>query len=353
MSSRADRLAASVADKGLDALLITNMPNVRWATGFTGTNGIALVGPEIRLFFTDFRYVEQAAEQVPDYEHRRAGRDLLSDVADCLQGRTGFEDQWMSVRAHGRLQEAVNGRAELVGGSGIVEALREVKEPQEIEAMRAAAQLADQAYQELADAGIAGRTEAQIAATLEVRMRELGAEDRSFPAIVASGAHGALPHAVPRDLPVERDTLMIIDMGCVVDGYCSDCTRTFATGSISDDARAIYDLVSRAQLAGLEAVRAGADCRAVDAVARDLIDAAGHGEEYGHGLGHGVGLEIHEGPRLAQTASGSLHAGNTVSVEPGVYLPGRLGVRIEDLVAVTDDGCDILTGFTKELVTLD
>jgi Xaa-Pro aminopeptidase len=352
VNARVDRLAESVAEHGLDALLITNLPNLRWATGFTGTNGAAVVGPDVRVFFTDFRYVEQAAEQVPDFERLRAGRDLLADVAERVQGRIGFEDQWLSVRAHGRLQEAADERAELVGASGIVEALREVKEPHEIETMRAAARIADQVYAELAETGIAGRTEKQIAAALEVRMRELGAEDRSFPAIVASGAHGALPHAVPRDRAVERDTFMIVDMGCVVDGYCSDCTRTFATGAVSEEAQEVYDLVARAQLAGLAAVRAGADCRGVDAVARDIIDAAGQGEHYGHGLGHGVGLEVHEGPRLAQTANGSLRTGNTVSVEPGVYLPGKLGVRIEDLVAVTDAGCDILTGFTKDLVTL-
>ena len=353
MSGRADRLADAVAEQGLAALLITNLPNLRWATGFTGTNGMAVVGPDARLFFTDFRYVEQAADQVPDFERLRAGRDLLADVAGRLSGRVGFEDQWLSVRAYGRLEDAVGDAVELVGASGIVESLREVKEPHEIDTMRAAAAIADQAYAELAETGIAGRTEKQIAAALEVRMRELGAEDRSFPAIVASGAHGALPHAVPRDVPVERDTLMIVDMGCVVDGYCSDCTRTFATGAISDEAHEVYELVSRAQLAGLNAVRAGADCRAVDLVTREIIDAAGHGDHFGHGLGHGVGLEVHEGPRLAQTATGSLRTGNTVSVEPGVYLPGKLGVRIEDLVAVTDDGCDILTGFTKELVTLD
>jgi Xaa-Pro aminopeptidase len=210
-----------------------------------------------------------------------------------------------------------------------------------------------QAYGELAETGIAGRTEKQIAAALEVRMRELGAEDRSFPAIVASGPHGALPHAVPRDVPVERDTFMIVDMGCVYDGYCSDCTRTFATGSVGDEAMQVYELVARAQLAGLEAVRAGADCRGVDSVARDMIAVAGHAEHFGHGLGHGVGLEIHEGPRLAQTANGTLRAGSTVSVEPGVYLPGEIGVRIEDLVAVTESGCDILTGFPKSLVSLD
>lgn len=352
MRSRADRLADSVAARGLDALLITNLPNLRWATGFTGTSGAAIVGPDVRVFLTDFRYVEQAAEQVPGYERARAGHDLLGAAAERLEGRVGFEDQWLSVRGHGRLRDAVGERAELVGASGLVEALREVKEPHELDAMRAAAGIADQAYAELAETGIAARTEKQIAAAIEVRMRELGAEDRSFPAIVASGAHAALPHAVPRDAPVERDTFMIVDIGCVVDGYCSDCTRTFATGGLDDSAVSLYELVARAQLAGLDAVRAGAECRGVDAVAREIIDAAGHAEHFGHGLGHGVGLEVHEGPRLGQTADGNLQAGHTVSVEPGVYVPGELGVRIEDLVAVTDTGCDVLTGFTKALVSL-
>jgi Xaa-Pro aminopeptidase len=350
--SRTDRLVELLGARGLDSLLVTDLTNVRYLTGFTGTNGACIVTPDERLFFTDFRYVEQASAQVQGFEQLQAGRDLLGDVAARLNGRVGFEDQWVSVRAHGRVRAAAADDVELVGASGVVEGLREVKEPHEVEAMRAAAQIADTAYTELAERGIDGRTEKQIAAELEVRMRQLGADDRSFPAIVASGAHGALPHAVPRDVAVERDTFMIVDMGCVVDGYCSDCTRTFATGAIGDEAQAVYDLVARAQLAGLEAVQAGADCRAVDTVARDIIDGAGHGEHYGHGLGHGVGLEVHEGPRLAQTAEGSLRAGNTVSVEPGVYLPGVLGVRIEDLVVVTDAGCDILTGFTKSLVTL-
>jgi Xaa-Pro aminopeptidase len=352
MSSRTDRLADAVGAQGLDALLITNLPNLRWATGFTGSNGAAIIGPDVRLFFTDFRYVEQAAAQVPDYERLRASQNLLADLGERLHGRVGFEDQWLSVRSHERLREAAADDVELVGASGIVERLREVKDPHELEIMRVAAGLADQAYAELAERGIDGRTEQQVAADLEVRMRQLGASDRSFPAIVASGAHGALPHAVARDVPVERDTLMVVDMGCVVDGYCSDCTRTFATGGITDEAMEIYELVSRAQLAALDAVRAGADCRAVDTVSRDIISDAGHGDHYGHGLGHGVGLEVHEGPRLAQSATGTLRAGNTVTVEPGVYVPGMLGVRIEDLVAVTDDGCEIISGFTKSLVTL-
>jgi Xaa-Pro aminopeptidase len=344
-------LGEAVAERGLDALLVTYLPNLRWVTGFTGSNGACVVGPDARLFLTDFRYVEQAAEQVHGFERVRAGRDLLGEVGARLSGRVGFEDASLSVRSHMRLSDAASD-AELEPASGAVEALREVKDDAELDAMRAAARIADQAYEELAERGIDGRTEKQIAADLEFAMRRLGADDRSFPPIVASGARGALPHAEPRDLAVERDTLMVVDMGCVVDGYCSDCTRTFATGDVADGMLAVYDLVARAQLAALDAIRAGAGCRDVDGVARDIIAAAGHADHYGHGLGHGVGLEVHEGPRLAQTAEGTLQAGNTVTVEPGVYVPGAFGVRIEDLVAVTESGREILSGFRKDLVRL-
>jgi Xaa-Pro aminopeptidase len=345
-------VAERLAERGLDALLVTDLPNLRWVSGFTGSNGACLVAPERRVFFTDFRYTEQAAEQVPDFERLNAGRDLLGRVAEQLTGRVGFEDATLSVRSHAKLVAAAGEGVELVPASGIVEKLREVKDEHELAAMRAAAEISDRAYEELVERGIDGRTERRIAFDLETRMRELGADDRSFGAIVASGAHGALPHAEPRDIPVERDTLVVIDMGCMVDGYCSDCTRTFATGTLDDDARGVYELVARAQREALEAIRPGAAYRDVDTVSRDIIGAAGHGEHYGHGLGHGVGLEVHEGPRLAQSAEGELVAGNTVTVEPGVYLPGRLGVRIEDLVVVTDSGADRLTHFTKDLVTL-
>lgn len=353
MSTRVERVAAAVQERGLDALVVTHLPNVRWLTGFTGTNGAAVVGRDARMFFTDFRYVEQAAEQVRDFDRVRAGRDLLGDLAGHLSGgRIGFEDEWLSVKAHSGLTKAVAGRIELVPASGVVEAQREVKDESELAAIRAACQLADQAYESLVERGIDGRSERQIATDLELLMFSLGAEERSFPAIVASGGHAALPHAEPRDLPVVDGSFMIVDMGCVVDGYCSDCTRTFAIGAVDDRAREVYELVARAQSEALAAVRPDAECRAVDSVAREVIEAAGHGEHFGHGLGHGVGLVVHEGPRLAQTATGTLRAGNVVSVEPGVYLPGEMGVRIEDLVVVTDDGAEILTGFPKHLITL-
>jgi Xaa-Pro aminopeptidase len=326
---------------------------VRYLTGFTGTNGACVVTRDERLFFTDFRYVEQARTQVPEYERVEAGRDMLGDLSGRLRGRAGFDDEHLSVAAHAKLAEKVGTGAELVRAGGLVEQLRAVKEPEEVAAMRAAAELATAAYESLRERGLAGRTEREAAIQLVRFMEDAGAEGPSFPPIVAAAEHGASPHAVPRDVEIPRDTLVVIDMGALVDGYCSDCTRTLATGSPGDGALEIYELVLRAQMEALAATKAGAQNREVDAVAREIIDAAGHAAHFGHGLGHGVGLEVHEAPRLGKTADGALEAGNAVTVEPGVYLPGDVGVRIEDLVIVTDGEPDILTGFPKELVTVD
>ena len=259
----------------------------------------------------------------------------------------------MSVREHAQLRELLPDRVELVGVEGIVERLRAVKEPDEIEPMRGAAQLADEAFERLLERGLVGRTEREIALALEQEMRERGAERPSFDSIVAAGAHGALPHASPRDVEIAGGQLVVIDWGAQLDGYCSDCTRTIAAGEPGDVAAGVYELVLEAQLAGVEAVRAGADAREVDGVARAVIEAGGHGEHFGHGLGHGVGLEVHEAPRLSQRSDDVLAAGNVVTVEPGVYLPGDFGVRIEDLVVVTDDGGEILTTVSKELTVVD
>jgi Xaa-Pro aminopeptidase len=351
--TRTDRLVELLEARELDSLLVTDLLNVRYLTGFTGTNGACVITRDERLFFTDFRYVEQARTQVPEYERVEAGRDMLGDLSGRLRGRAGFDDEHLTVAAHAKLAEKLGTDVVLVRAGGLVEQLRAVKEPEEVAAMRAAAELATAAYESLRERGLVGRTEREVAIQLVRFMEDAGAEGPSFPPIVAAAEHGASPHAVPRDVEIPRDTLVVIDMGAMVDGYCSDCTRTLATGSPGDGALEIYELVLRAQTEALAATRAGAQNRDVDAVAREIIDAAGHAEHFGHGLGHGVGLEVHEAPRLGKTADGALEAGNAVTVEPGVYLPGEVGVRIEDLVIVTGGEPDILTGFPKELVSVD
>jgi Xaa-Pro aminopeptidase len=352
VSTRAERLEERLAERDLDALVVTNLVNVRYLTGYTGSNGVAVVGPGLRLFFTDFRYLTQAAEEVPSFERVQGQRDLLGDVAERLSGRVGFEDATLSVRKHERLRGLVGGRAELVPAGDLVEKLRAVKEPAEAKAIGAAAALADRALTEVLSRGLAGRTEHEVAVDLEHAMRVLGAEAPSFPSIVASGAHGALPHAQPRREPIATGVLVTIDWGAVLDGYCSDCTRTYATGPLDDDVAAGYELVRSVQERSLGAVRAGAEGKAVDTLGREEIAAAGHGEHYGHGLGHGVGLEVHEAPNMSQRSTDTLVAGNVVTVEPGIYVPGRFGVRIEDLVVVTEGGCEVLSSLPKSLTVV-
>jgi Xaa-Pro aminopeptidase len=352
--ARADRLAAALGEREVDALLVTDLANVRWLTGFTGSNALALVGGGgERLFLTDFRYLTQSAEQVPGAWARDIAQELLGAVAAKLPAegplRLGFDDAHLSVRDHGKLAEAVRDGVRLVPAGGAVEELRRRKDAAELEAIRAAARLADTALEEVLERGLAGRTERDVALDLEFTMRRLGAQGPSFPPIVAGGAHGALPHAEPRDVAIEPGVLCTIDWGAQLDGYASDCTRTFATGEVDPRDAEVYELVRRAQEEALAAVRPGPTGREVDAVARGIIEAAGHGEHFGHGLGHGVGLEVHEGPRLSRQSDDRLEAGQVVTVEPGVYVPGATGVRIEDLVAITEDGCEVLSSLPKEL----
>jgi Xaa-Pro aminopeptidase len=357
VKARAERLAELVADAGADVLVVSNLVNVRYLTGYTGTNGLALVGPRTRTFITDFRYVEQATEEVhPSFERRRASQDLIKAIGEALpEGalRLGFEDEHTSVREHELLAKLLPERVELVAVNGLVERLRAVKEPDEIEYIRAATVLADAAFERLIRDGLIGRTEREVAIALEHDMRERGADRASFGTIVAAGAHGALPHAQPREVEIKRGDLVVIDWGAELDGYCSDCTRTLAAGEPGDEARDVYELVLEAQLAGLQAVKAGAGGREVDSVARAVIEAGGHGDQFGHGLGHGVGLAVHEAPRLSQRSDDELRPGNVVTVEPGVYVPGRFGVRIEDLVVTIEGGCEVLTSVPKRLIVSD
>jgi len=355
---RAEKLAGLVAERGDDALLVTDLVNVRYLTGFTGTSGLAIVGPRARIFLTDFRYVERAAEEVPDYDRRRGQADMLASAADLIGElgaglQIGFDDVHLSVRAHRKLSEHLGDRATLEPAGGLVEELRAVKDEDEIEAIARAAKLADRAYEWLiSEHGLAGHTERAVALAMERHVQDIGADGVSFPPIVAAGAHGALPHAEPRNVEIPRDVLVVVDFGAILDGYCSDCTRTFATGDVGDEARETYELVRGAQADALEAILPGANVRDVDGVARKHIEAAGKGDLFGHGLGHGVGLEVHEAPRVAPSGEGELAVGNVVTVEPGVYVPGSHGVRIEDLVVVAPDGPRVLTPVPKGLTVV-
>jgi Xaa-Pro aminopeptidase len=351
-SARADRLMELLEERDLDCLLVTDLVNLRYLTGFTGTNGACVVARDERVFLTDFRYVELAEEQVHGFERITVERDVLADVAARLRGKSGFDEAHLSVADHRKLEEKVADDVELVPAAGLVERLREVKDEGELRAIAEAAKLADRVYDALFERGIVGSTEREVARWLEHEVRDRGAEP-AFPVIVAAGPNGARPHAVPGDAAIPANTLVVVDMGARLEDYCSDCTRTLATGKLEEQASEVYELVRVAQETALGAIRAGVGCRDADAVAREVIESAGHGERFGHGLGHGVGLEVHEGPRLSKKAEGELRAGNVVTVEPGVYLPGEFGVRIEDLVVVRDDGCDVLTGFSKALVTVD
>lgn len=358
-AGRDERLTGLLAGAEIDVLLVTQLDNVRYLTGYTGSNGIALVGPATRIFISDFRYLEQAAEEVGGAFERLtapAPQDLLDLVTDALPAgelRLGFEADHVSVQMHERLRELLPERVELVGTEALVEMLRAVKDAEEVSRIRAATALADASFERLLREGLVGRTEREVALALENDMRQRGAPRASFETIVAAGAHGALPHAQPRDVEIRRGEIVVIDWGAELEGYCSDCTRTVAAGEAGEDAREVYELVLAAQLTGLKALRGGSDAREVDASARRVIEAASRGEHFGHGLGHGVGLAVHEAPRLSPRSDDKLRTGNVVTVEPGVYLPGNFGVRIEDLAIVTDDGCEVLTSIPKRLITVE
>jgi Xaa-Pro aminopeptidase len=360
-AGRRDRLRQTAAANGLDAVLVTDLLNVRYLTGFTGSNGVLLVRTDgADLLGTDGRYTTQAGAQVPDVELLidRATLPALARAA-LAEGTTrlGYESHVVTVDELRGLEGLAGeaGRAvELVSVRRTVETLRAIKDDGEIEALRRACAVADQALAELAAEGALrpGRTELQVGRELDARMLALGAEAPSFETIVAAGANSAIPHHRP-DATVLRDgDFLKLDFGATVDGYHSDMTRTLVLGHAADWQREVYELVAASQAAGRAALAVGADVAAVDAAARDVIVAAGHGEHFTHGLGHGVGLEIHEAPGISALGAGSLAAGMAVTVEPGVYLPGHGGVRIEDTLIVTDDEPELLTLTSKELLVL-
>ena len=342
--SRVDSLRASLEEP----LLVTNGVNVRYLVGFSSSNAALFVEPERVRLFTDFRYAE-TARAVEGVEFVETKRSLVGALAELLDGTVGFEADAVSYASWEVLRA---GGLELVPRRGVVEALRAVKDESELEKIRRAGEITSEGYARLADERFVGRTERKLAWRLEDLFRELGADAPAFESIVASGPNAAKPHARPTDRTMEAGETIVIDAGAMVEGYNADCTRTFATGPLPEELKAAYQATLEGQLAGLEAVRAGVTGIDADAAARDKIEAAGLGEHFGHGLGHGVGLEVHEAPRLSRESSDTLVAGNVATVEPGVYLAGLGGIRIEDLVVVTDGEPEILTSFTKDLITV-
>ncbi|CCH33568.1 Xaa-Pro peptidase family protein [Actinosynnema sp. NPDC047251] len=358
-STRRATLRASLRDRELDALLVTNLLNIRYLTGFTGSNAALLVSAEsdeTSVFCTDGRYLTQAERQVPDLERvidRPCDVALATRAGEAGLRRAGYESRHVTVEALDALTDAA-GPAALVRAPGLVEELRLVKDDAEIEALRMACAAADRALAGLIEHGglRAGRTEREIARELESRMLDHGASGPSFESIVAAGANSAVPHHRPTDAVVHAGDFVKLDFGALVDGYHSDMTRTLVVGQAADWQRDLYELVAASQAAGRQALAPGTALDAVDAAARGVIEEAGYGEQFLHGLGHGVGLQIHEAPALSKAGAGTLLPGMAVTVEPGVYLAGRGGVRIEDTLVVRQGAPELLTLTTKELVVV-
>lgn len=344
MSERVDRLRESLEEP----LLVTAPANVRYLSGFVSSNAALLVEPDRMRLFTDFRYAE-GARAVEGVEVEPIERNLYASLSQLLVGRIGFE---ASAVTYASWETLAQGQVELVPRRGLVEALRAVKDGRELRAIRSAAAITNRMYEQLATERFVGRTERELAWRIAVLFHELGAEGEAFPVTVAAGENGARPHTDPGDRAIAPGQTVVVDTGCIVDGYCSDCTRTFATGTLPDRLAEAYEVCLTAQEESLAAVRAGARGDDVDAVARRRIEAAGFGDAFGHGLGHGVGLLVHEDPRLAPKSESMLSTGNVVTVEPGIYLSGLGGIRIEDLVVVTDGVPEVLTTFPKQLTTV-
>lgn len=352
-SNRRRKLAAELASQRIEAMLVTHLTHVRYLTGFTGSNGGLLLRKDLSATMaTDGRYTTQIAQEVPDVEvliGRAVGPTLLAGLEGPL--RVGFEADYVTVAELQKLQEATPEDVTLVPVSGVIEAHRLIKGNDELDALEELAAMATAALEGLInDGGVrAGRTEREIAADLEYRMRMGGAERPSFDTIIASGPNSAKPHHGAEDRVLEDGDIVTIDYGAYAGGFNSDCTRTFIVGEPDDFAKEIYDVVLRAQLAGVAAAVPGAKLVDVDAASRKVIEEAGYGEYFVHSTGHGIGLDVHEGPYAAKTGEGELAPGMTLTIEPGIYVPGKGGVRIEDTLIITDGAPRSITTFPKEL----
>ena len=359
MNEFAQRLLAKLPANS--AYVSLRPENRRFLTGITSSNGMVLVCEEKQVFYTDFRYITMANKDIrPGYEVKILEKSFAKTLADEIPASVKnvyFEDTYLSYAEYSAFAEALADRFSLIGDEKALSDLRIVKSEEEIEKIKVAQSFTDKAFAHVCEF-IASRwkagdlTETRIAAEIDYAMKCAGAANPSFDTIVASGANGSKPHAVPSDKPVAAGEFITFDFGAMKDGYCSDTTRTVAVGHVTEEMRRVYDTVLQAQLAGIAAAKAGVPGRDVDGAARDYIKEAGYGDYFGHGFGHGLGIEVHEAPTAAPSYDKPLPAGAVISAEPGIYLPGKLGVRIEDVLILTENGSRNITGLTKELLIL-
>ncbi len=354
MIERVEKLRTQMEKEGLSAFLVTSPYNLRYLTGFTGTTGLAVITLNHAFFVTDFRYTEQAAKQCVGYEIVKNSGPIFDEVAKIVKDENlpniGFEENFVTFAQYSLFEELID--TALVPVTGMIEALREIKEAAEVEIIRKACQISDAAFAHILTFIKPGVTEIEVANELDFHMRGLGATGVSFETIVASGLRSAMPHGVASEKKIETGDFVTMDFGCYYDGYVSDMTRTIAVGKPSDKLKELYQITLEANKQVIAAAKVGINGVQLDAVARDHIAANGYGEAFGHSTGHGIGLEIHEGPNVSKVSEKAFVLGNIITDEPGIYLPGIGGVRIEDDLLLTESGNEVLTHAPKELIIL-
>ncbi len=354
INGRIRKVRAAFAAQRIDAMLISDMRNVRYLSGFTGSSAYILLAANRKFFLTDSRYTAQAAQEVKGYRvriYRKAFEEISGILAGLKAGRIGFESDSVTYDAYRRLKKLLPG-VRLVPAPGLTGKARACKGPFEIERIRDSARVLDAGFATAAKVIRSNVTEKKAAAAIELSFREAGAEGPAFDTIIASGPRGALPHGKASDKKIKKGELVVVDMGVVLNGYNSDETRTFCTSEPTARQRKVYNTVLDAQLKAIEKVAPGVKASEVDRAAREHIDRAGYGRYFGHGVGHGVGLDVHEAPSVSPLSRETLEEGMVITVEPGIYIPGWGGVRIEDMVLVTKDGFEVLTATSKDLVSL-
>lgn len=353
--ARLKNLRAEMAGKKLDALLVTDLKNIRYLSGFTGSSAYIIVSADKAFFLTDPRYTAQSKEEVAGYKVRifkKALETITEAIGEIKPAALGFESNNINFDNYQRLRKATRGKARLTPSTGLVNKLRQKKDAFEIERLRSSARLLDKGFSRAMKLVAPGVMERDAAFQIESFWKKSGAESLAFDTIIASGERGALPHGKASDKKVKKGELVVVDMGCLLAGYNSDETRTFVTGRPTARQKEIYGIVKDAQAAAVASIKPGIKASAVDLAARKIIDKAGYGKYFGHGTGHGVGLDIHEGPGVGPTSEEVLEEGMVITVEPGIYIPGWGGVRIEDMALVTKSGPELLTSTTRDLVIL-